>query len=159
MTEALLLGIAAVFMLGIGAQWLAWRFRLPSILLLLVFGFLAGPVTGLLSQEALQGGWLFPVVSLAVGIILFEGGLTLRFGELREVGIPAEVSHYAGTYLCNAAHYLSHYHGTPATFLHLPLATEHVLAEGGNQPSLPLETLVRGVLQIVHLARQVQQVK
>ena len=83
--------IAAVVVLGIGAQWLAWRFRLPSILLLLVFGFLAGPVgghfgLGLIPQEALQGEWLFPFVSLAVGIILFEGGLTLRFDEFREVG-------------------------------------------------------------------------
>ncbi|WP_412060736.1 cation:proton antiporter [Rubrivirga sp. IMCC45206] len=78
--------IAAVVVLGIGAQWLAWRTRLPSILLLLGFGFLAGPVTGFVPQEALQGEWLFPFVSLAVGIILFEGGLTLRFDEFREVG-------------------------------------------------------------------------
>ncbi|OZC01734.1 cation:proton antiporter [Rubricoccus marinus] len=86
-----LLAIAAVVVLGIGAQWLAWRFRLPSILLLLVFGFLAGPVgahfgIAIIPQEALQGDWLFPFVSLAVGIILFEGGLTLRFDELRDVG-------------------------------------------------------------------------
>ena len=81
-----LVTIAAVVVLGIGAQWLAWRFRLPSILLLLVFGFLAGPVTGLIPLEALQGEWLFPFVSLAVGIILFEGGLSLRLDEFREVG-------------------------------------------------------------------------
>ncbi len=81
-----LVTIAAVVVLGIGAQWLAWRTKFPSILLLLGFGFLAGPVTGFLPQEALQGEWLFPFVSLAVGIILFEGGLTLRFDEFREVG-------------------------------------------------------------------------
>ncbi|MDT7856476.1 sodium:proton antiporter [Rubrivirga sp. S365] len=81
-----LVTIAAVVVLGIGAQWVAWRTRLPSILLLLGAGFLAGPVTGFLPQEALQGEWLFPFVSLAVGIILFEGGLTLRFDEFREVG-------------------------------------------------------------------------
>ncbi len=81
-----LVTIAAVVVLGIGAQWLAWRFRLPSILLLLVFGFLAGPVTGFLPADALQGEWLFPFVSLAVGIILFEGGLSLRLDEFREVG-------------------------------------------------------------------------
>ena len=81
-----LLTIAAVVVLGIGAQWLAWRTRFPSILLLLGFGFLAGPVTGFLPQDALQGEWLFPFVSLAVGIILFEGGLTLRFDEFKEVG-------------------------------------------------------------------------
>lgn len=77
--------IAVVTVLGIGAQWLAWRFRLPSILLLLVFGFLAGPVTGFIPQTAL-GDWVPPFVSLAVGIILFEGGLTLRLDELRQVG-------------------------------------------------------------------------
>jgi len=78
--------IASVFVLGIGAQWLAWRLRLPSILLLLAFGILAGPVLGILPRETLDGDWLFPFVSLSVGIILFEGGLSLRFDEFREVG-------------------------------------------------------------------------
>jgi NhaP-type Na+/H+ or K+/H+ antiporter len=84
--EAILLDITVVILLGIGAQWLAWRFRLPSILLLLVVGFLAGPVFGLLSPQALQGDWLFAFVSLSIGIILFEGGLSLRLSELRAVG-------------------------------------------------------------------------
>ncbi|AEN72366.1 sodium/hydrogen exchanger [Rhodothermus marinus SG0.5JP17-172] len=84
--ESIVLGIVAVLVLGVGAQWLAWRFRLPSILLLLTFGFLAGPVTGLLPPEALQGDWVFAFVSLSIGIILFEGGLNLRLSELREVG-------------------------------------------------------------------------
>ena len=61
-----------MFVLGLGAQGIAWRFRLPSILLL-VFGFVAGPVTGFLAPERLQGGWGFAFVSLSVGIILFEG--------------------------------------------------------------------------------------
>lgn len=86
MPEAILLDITVVILLGIGAQWLAWRFRLPSILLLLVVGFLAGPVFGLLSPQALQGDWLFAFVSLSIGIILFEGGLSLRLSELRAVG-------------------------------------------------------------------------
>ena len=55
LTEHILIGIVSVIVLGIGAQWLAWRIRVPSILLLLVFGFLAGPVTGLLPPEQLQG--------------------------------------------------------------------------------------------------------
>jgi NhaP-type Na+/H+ or K+/H+ antiporter len=84
--ETILLDITVVILLGIGAQWLAWRFRLPSILLLLVVGFLAGPVLGVLEPQALQGDWLFAFVSLSIGIILFEGGLSLRLGELREVG-------------------------------------------------------------------------
>ena len=55
MNEYLLLGLAAIIVLGIIAQWLSWRFKIPSILLLLIFGFLAGPVTGLLNPEELLG--------------------------------------------------------------------------------------------------------
>ncbi|PSQ98714.1 MAG: cation:proton antiporter [Bacteroidetes bacterium SW_7_64_58] len=86
MTESVLLDITLVIVLGVGAQWTAWRFRLPSILLLLLVGFLAGPVLGLLDPQSLQGDWLFAFVSLSIGIILFEGGLSLRLSELREVG-------------------------------------------------------------------------
>lgn len=86
MPEAILLDITIVILLGIGAQWMAWHFRLPSILLLLVLGFLAGPVFQLLDPEALQQDWIFAFVSVSVGIILFEGGLSLRLSELREVG-------------------------------------------------------------------------
>ena len=81
-----MLDITVIIVLGIGAQWAAWRFRLPSILLLLLVGFLAGPVVGLLDPQSLQGDWLFAFVSLSIGIILFEGGLSLRLSELREVG-------------------------------------------------------------------------
>ncbi|MCE2503996.1 MAG: sodium:proton antiporter [Chlorobi bacterium] len=82
----LLLGLTGILVLGIVAQWLAWRFVLPSILVLLVFGFLAGPVFGIIEPNAILGDLLFPVVSVSVAIILFEGGLTLRFSELSEIG-------------------------------------------------------------------------
>ena len=84
--EHLLIQLTGVIVLGIGASWLSWRFRLPSILLLLVVGFLAGPVTGLLDPDALLGELLFPVVSLSVAVILFEGGLSLDVAELRDIG-------------------------------------------------------------------------
>ncbi|UCG86557.1 MAG: sodium:proton antiporter, partial [Gemmatimonadota bacterium] len=84
--ESLLIQLAAVVVLGIGATWLSWRFHLPSILLLLVVGFLAGSVTGLLDPDALLGDLLFPVVSLSVAVILFEGGLSLDIAELRDIG-------------------------------------------------------------------------
>lgn len=86
MTEHLLVPLAGVIILGIAAQWLAWRLRAPSILLLLLVGVLAGPVTGLLDPDDLLGGLLLPVVGLAVALILYEGGLTLRFRELRGAG-------------------------------------------------------------------------
>lgn len=74
--------IAIVILLGVVAQVLAPRFRLPAILLLLVVGFLAGTV-GAVETDDLLGELLFPVVSLAVGVILFEGGLTLDLRQLR----------------------------------------------------------------------------
>lgn len=88
MLEYLLVALVSIIVLGVCAQWVAWRFRLPSILILLLLGFVAGPVTGLLSPDELFGPLLFPVVSLSVGIILFEGGLSLQLVELREAGRP-----------------------------------------------------------------------
>ena len=78
-----MLELVAVAVLGGAAQWLAWRLRLPSILLLLLFGFLAGPVTHVLNPDELFDELLLPLVSLSVAVILFEGGLTLNFRELR----------------------------------------------------------------------------
>ena len=81
MTEPLV-QLAAIAVFGMGAQWLAWRLRLPSILLLLLSGFLLGPVFGVIDPDHLFGETLFPLVSMAVGLILFEGGLTLKIKEL-----------------------------------------------------------------------------
>lgn len=86
MSERILISIAAILALGIGAQWLAWRLRLPSILLLLLAGFATGPVLGWLQPDELLGDLLMPLVSVSVGLILFEGGLTLKFSELKAIG-------------------------------------------------------------------------
>ncbi|MEO6908502.1 MAG: sodium:proton antiporter, partial [Abditibacteriaceae bacterium] len=86
MSEERLIGIAIILVLGAGVQWLGWRFKLPSILLLLTAGFLVGPVTHVINPEYIFGGLLFPLVSLAVAVILFEGGLSLRLVDLKEVG-------------------------------------------------------------------------
>lgn len=86
MENQVLIGLVCVVVFGIGAQWLAWRTKLPGILLLLIAGIVAGPVTGLLNPDALMGDLLGPFISVSVGIILFEGGLSLKFSELREIG-------------------------------------------------------------------------
>lgn len=86
MAEELLIGLASIIALGILAQWLAWRLHLPSILLLLIFGFVAGPLAGVVNPDAIFGDLLFPLVSVSVAIILFEGGLSLRLDELRKGG-------------------------------------------------------------------------
>ena len=82
------LGLLLVCILGVGflAQWLAWRVKLPAILFLLLAGILMGPVIGVLAPDKLLGPLLFPIVSLAVSVILFEGSLTLRFSELPDIG-------------------------------------------------------------------------
>jgi NhaP-type Na+/H+ or K+/H+ antiporter len=75
-----------VTVLGISAQWLAWRFRLPAVLLLALAGLAAGPGLGLIRPGEQLGSMLNPLVGLLVSVILFEGGMNLRFHELREAG-------------------------------------------------------------------------
>jgi len=86
LAEEALVGLASILFLGVGAQWVAWRLRLPSILLLLTLGFIVGPISGFLDPDEIFGELLFPIVSFSVAIILFEGGLTLRLSELPHVG-------------------------------------------------------------------------
>ncbi len=80
--------LATVLASGVFAQWLAWRLKLPAIVLLLFFGFsmgyLVGPPEYYLGEGPQGRSILFPMVSLAVGVILFEGGLNLRFREIRD---------------------------------------------------------------------------
>ena len=81
----------AVLLAGVGAlalacQWAAWRLNAPSILFLLLAGLVVGPGLSLLNPDELLGDLLFPIVSLSVAVILFEGSLTLRFDQLRAMG-------------------------------------------------------------------------
>jgi NhaP-type Na+/H+ or K+/H+ antiporter len=78
------LAFALVGVLGVGSQWLAWRLRLPAIVLMLIAGILAGPVTGFFLPARDIGPLVQPMVSLAVAVILFEGGLSLNLKELRD---------------------------------------------------------------------------
>lgn len=92
--------LAGIVILGIIAQWVAWRLKLPAILPLILIGLLVGPVSTLFMEDGsklLEPVWngqkgLFPgeslyyFVSLAISIILFEGGLTLKRSEVANVG-------------------------------------------------------------------------
>ena len=77
-------GFALVGVAGVGAQWLAWRLRLPAIVLMLAAGLLLGPVTGILRPTRDFGPLVGTMISLAVAVILFEGGLTLNFRRLAD---------------------------------------------------------------------------
>ena len=76
--------IILVAVLGIAVQWLAWRYKLPAIILLTVAGLLVGPVFGWLQPSSDFGDMLRPIIQLGVAIILFEGGLNLHLHELKE---------------------------------------------------------------------------
>lgn len=76
--------LAAIVGLGFLAQWISWRLRLPAILVLLAFGFAAGYFID--PEELVGRELLFPVISLSVAVILFEGGLSLRINEIRQTG-------------------------------------------------------------------------
>lgn len=77
------MAVAMVGALGVGAQWIAWRLRMPAIVLMLAAGLLAGPVFGVFDPSRDIGTLMGPMISIAVAIILFEGGLTLDFYSLR----------------------------------------------------------------------------
>ena len=79
-----LAAFALVGGLGVGAQLLAWRLKMPAIVLMLVAGIIAGPVTGILDPVKQFGSLRDPMIAVAVAIILFEGGLTLNLKSLQD---------------------------------------------------------------------------
>nr|WP_321245404.1 sodium:proton antiporter [uncultured Psychroserpens sp.] len=96
-----MLELAGIIILGILAQWMAWKFKIPAILPLILIGLLVGPIAAeYLSEDGTKwiepiwngdeglfpGQSLFYFVSLAISIILFEGGLTLKMSEVKNVG-------------------------------------------------------------------------
>ncbi|CAM1345048.1 cation:proton antiporter [Tenacibaculum amylolyticum] len=96
-----MLELAGIIILGILAQWVAWKFKIPAILPLILIGLLVGPIAAEYFSEngskwiepiwngekgLFPGEGLFYFVSLAISIILFEGGLTLKKSEINNVG-------------------------------------------------------------------------
>lgn len=86
MHASLIWSITLIIVLAVSAQWIAWRIGLPSILVLLVIGLVAGPGCGWISPDEVFGELLLPLVSLAVALILYEGGLSLRLADVPKIG-------------------------------------------------------------------------
>ncbi len=96
-----MLELSGIIILGILAQWVAWKLKIPAILPLILIGLLVGPIAAAYLSED-NSKWIEPIwngkkglfpgeglyyfVSLAISIILFEGGLTLKRSEIRNVG-------------------------------------------------------------------------
>ena len=74
-----------ILLVGLASQWLAWRLKLPSIVILIAAGFVLGPVTGVI-ELGMTPEELTELIGLGVAIILFEGAMELKLGELRRVG-------------------------------------------------------------------------
>ncbi|MGB5384236.1 MAG: sodium:proton antiporter [Lutimonas sp.] len=95
-----MLELSGIIILGILAQWAAWKLEIPAILPLILIGLFVGPFSTYLSEDGnkwiepvwngthglFPGERLFNFVSLAISLILFEGGLTLKKEELKNVG-------------------------------------------------------------------------
>ncbi len=95
-----MLELAGIIILGIIAQWFAWKFKIPAILPLILIGLFVGPISTMISEDGSKwiepiwngteglfpGELLFSFVSLSISIILFEGGLTLKKEEILNVG-------------------------------------------------------------------------
>ena len=77
--------------------------------------------------------------------------------ELRSSGIPSSVSFHAGTYLCNAALFLTHHwhavhrRACSIGFVHLPLTPEQVLRSRRDLPSMPREQSAEAIGRLVDL--------
>ena len=112
MFDSLLFDLMLVVLIGILSQWVAWRFRMPAIVVMSVAGLLVGPIFGLINPRESMGDLFGPIITFAVALILFEGSLNLDFKEIRGfnkpvariVTIGAFIAWIAGSL---AAHYLA----------------------------------------------------
>ncbi|NRB42939.1 MAG: cation:proton antiporter, partial [Pseudomonadales bacterium] len=84
MLEIVTVQFALIAGLGLICQWIAWRTNIPAILFLLTTGIVFGPGLGIINPDQLLGDLLFPIVSICVALILFEGSLTLNYQEIRD---------------------------------------------------------------------------
>lgn len=112
MFDSLIFNLMLVVFIGILSQWIAWRFRMPAIVVMSVVGLVVGPFLGIINPEESMGDLFSPIISFAVAIILFEGSLNLDFKEIRGFNKPvlrittigAFIAWIAGSL---AAHYIA----------------------------------------------------
>jgi len=77
-----------LFFVGHGLEALFRRYRIPDILPLIILGYIAGPLSGWVKAEGVSTiEQLFGHVALIV--ILFHGGLDLRFDSIQKSALPA----------------------------------------------------------------------
>ncbi|HTL88068.1 MAG TPA: cation:proton antiporter [Leptolyngbya sp.] len=115
--------ISTTVVVGIAAQVFAKWARIPSIVFLLIFGILLGSSGMGWIDPSLLGSGLEALVSLAIALILFEGGLNLEIRELGSVSLRNLITIGVMITLLGgaiAAHVFSHFSWTTA-FLYASL--------------------------------------
>lgn len=112
MFDSLLFDLMFVILIGMLSQWIAWKYRMPAIVVMAVAGLIVGPIFGWINPQQSMGDLFGPIITFAVAIILFEGSLNLDVREIRGfskpvgriVTIGAFIAWIAGSL---AAHYLA----------------------------------------------------
>lgn len=110
--DSLVMDLMLVVLIGVGSQWVAWRTRMPAIVVMAIAGLLVGPIFGFINPQQSMGELYGPIITFAVAIILFEGSLNLDFKEIKGFGRPvarivtfgAFIAWIAGSL---AAHYIA----------------------------------------------------
>ncbi|MDV6379348.1 sodium:proton antiporter [Sporosarcina sp. GW1-11] len=112
MFDSLVMDLMLVVLIGVGSQWVAWRTRMPAIVVMAIAGLLVGPVFGLINPQQSMGDLYGPIITFAVAIILFEGSLNLDFKEIKGFGRPVARIVTIGAFIAwivgsLAAHYIA----------------------------------------------------
>lgn len=111
--------LAGILVLSVLAQWLAWKIKVPAILPLIVIGLALGPLSTFITpygdklldgDQIFSGDLLFAFVSISVGVILFEGGLTLKLKEIRhQAGVVRNLLIFGPIITLIGGGYAAHY--------------------------------------------------
>ncbi len=144
--------LAVIVVIGIACQWLAWWTRLPAILYLLLSGLFLGPVTGFIQPDRLFGQLLFPMVSLGVALILFEGSLTLRLSEIKgQAGVVRNLVTYGA--VLNAAIIAAATHFIVGFSWELALLFGALVSVTGPTVIIPMLRTVRPIASLANILR------
>lgn len=111
--------LASILVLSVLAQWMAWKIKVPAILPLIIIGLALGPLSTFITpygdklldgDEIFTGDLLFAFVSISVGVILFEGGLTLKIKEIRhQAGVVRNLLIFGPIITLIAGGFAAHY--------------------------------------------------
>ncbi len=92
------IGLASLFFLGHALSWVFLKTKIPDLLILVFLGYLLGPILGVV--DATDLGKVGAIVStVALIVILYEGGLNLSTKDLLKGSLPAAGMSFLGFFL------------------------------------------------------------